>query len=470
MQYTVQRSRTTKTPSVISDRHQKRTERTPLCKGKFIVQILQKPNSTHILHQYQEGALTERKIEKPQNFNHRLKSTSPERTTKIVYNPLKRRSSCKNLNYICRINTQSKAESPEKKENNDRSPISSLSLKKIDDLRKSTPCFNNVLKEFLLTPCRPKNTHLELNIRDKGRTQEISFNNLCSPVHKIVQSFDTESNLDLSLGDISEKKTIPSTDFTEKIETLKFKLKFERSKNKILEDKINVLNNSMKKDEKSQFLNSFECFNRKIEKMKAEFIKFKETIRRSLNTELDRYNDLMKSFKETCLTTCFQKIFELNSIIKSQKITLNSMQTSDNTEKYEKRIEDLNKKLGYLHKNNNEYAKIVAESQKELEIVKSLYEEDKKMWEKERKILVLHRKEFECSKRVSEEGDKTVVHIDFEEQVRTEVSERFVNIGENKEAGRTGNEARIKELEVMLENALRERDEYRHKLVNALLS
>ncbi|OMJ74746.1 hypothetical protein SteCoe_26257 [Stentor coeruleus] len=458
MQYTVQRSRTTKTPSVISNRNQKRSERTPLCKGKFIVQILQKPNSTHTLHQYQEGALTERKTEKPQNFNHRLKSTSPERATKIIYNPLKRRNSCKNLNYICKINTQSKAESPEKKENNNKSPISSLSLKKIDDIRKSTPCFNNVLKEFLLTPCRPKNNQIEINIENKGRTQEISFGNLCSPVHKIAQSFDTESNLGISLGDISERKTIPSTDFTEKIETLKLKLKFERSKNKILEDKMSFLNNSMKKDEKSQFLNSFDCFNRKIEKIKSEFNEFKETMRRSLNTELDRYNDLMKSFKETCLTTCFQKIFELNSIIKSQKITLNSLQTSDNTEKYEKRIEDLNKKLGYLHKNNNEYAKIVAESQKELEIMKSLYEEDKKMWEKERKILVLHRKEFDCSKRLSEEGDKTVVHIDFEEQVRNEVLERSANRKENKDIGKFDSEIKIKELEVMLENVHRERD------------
>ncbi|OMJ66091.1 hypothetical protein SteCoe_37191 [Stentor coeruleus] len=470
MQYTVQRSRTTKTPSVISDRHQKRSERTPLCKGKFIVQILQKPNSTHILRQYREGALTERKIEKPQNFNHRLKSTSPERTTKSLYNPLKRRSSCKNLNIICRINTQSKAESPEKKEKDDKSPISSLSLKKIDDIRKSTPCFNNVLKEFLLTPCRPKNNQLEINTWNKGRTQEISFNNLCSPVHKIVESFDTESNLGISLGDISEKKTIPSTDFTEKIENLKYKLKFERSKNKILKDKINILNNSMKKDEKSQFLNSFECFNRKIKKMKVELNNFKEHMRRSLNTELDRYNDLMKSFKETCLTTCFQKISELNSIIKSQKITLNSLQTFENTEKYEKRIEDLNKKLGYLHKNNNEYAKIVAESQKELEIVKSLYEEDKKMWEKERKVLILHRKEFECSKRLYEECDKTILHVDFEEQVRNEVSEKNVKLGENKEGDKNDSEVRIKELEAMLENALRERDEYRHKLVNALLS
>lgn len=468
------RSRPTKTSATISDTKQKRQDHTPLCKGKILLQLQQKHNS-QTLQQYREGALTDRKIEKPQDYNHKLKSISPERNLKNQYNPMMRRSSCKNFNVMGKINTisktVSKAESPKNKEKDNKSPINGQIMKRNDIARKSTPCFNNVLKEFLLANTKPKELQKNKITNNIGGKNEISFNNLCSPVHKNVESFDSGFILGISLGDLSEKKTVvPSSDFTMKVEALKKKLNLEKNKNKALEEKIDIINISMKKTEKSVFLNSFDCFNKRIAKLQTEFSEFKETIKKILDMEIKKQNEFMQSFKETCLNAFYQKIRELKNVIDSQKTSLESLKTSETTEKYEKRIEDLNKKLGNLYKSYTENAKIAADSQKELEIVKSLYEEDKKMWEKEKKILALQNKYFECPKKQSKECEKAVAYIDYEDQVRTEVSERSVSIGDNKGHSKIDIDMKIKELERLLENTIKERDEYRHKLVSALLS
>ncbi|OMJ76911.1 hypothetical protein SteCoe_23614 [Stentor coeruleus] len=473
MSSTAHRSRPTKASATMSETKQKRQDHTPLCKGKILLKLQQKHNS-QTLQQYREGALTDRKVEKPEDYNHKLKSISPERNLKNQYNLMTRRGSCKNFNVMGKINTNSKtvskAESPKNKEKDNKSPINGLILKRNDMARKSTPCFNNVLKEFLVTNSKPKEQEKDIKYSNIAGKDEISFNNLCSPVNKNVESFDSGFILGISLGDLSEKNTVPSTDFTKKVEALKKKLSLEKNKNKELEEKIDIINISMKKNEKSLFLNSFDCFNKKIAKLQTEFSEFKETIKKILDTEIKKQNEFMQSFKETCLNAFYQKIRELKNVIESQKTSLESLKTCEATEKYEKRIEDLNKKLGNLYKSYTENAKIAADNQKELDIVKSLYEEDKKMWEKEKKILALQNKYFECPKKQSKECEKAVVYIDYEDQVRTEVSERSVSIGDNKGNMKLDTDMKVKELERLLEVTIKERDEYRHKLVSALLS